>query len=64
VLSVEANNTYFIVFGLIRSGLEPKICHTRDEHANHYTADAVHNKYEKRRNTVRNDKYISERGEP
>ena len=31
----------FIVFGLIRSGLEPMIYRTRGEHANHYTTDAV-----------------------
>ena len=37
----EATNTNFIVFGLIRSGLEPKIYHTRGEHANHYTTDAI-----------------------
>ena len=33
VLSGEATNTNFMVFGLTRSGLEPTIYHTRDEHA-------------------------------
>ena len=37
----EATNTNFIVFGLIRPGLEPTIYHTRGEHANHYAIDAV-----------------------
>jgi hypothetical protein len=40
--SGEALNTNFIVFGLTRSELEPTIYHTRGEHANHYTTDAVH----------------------
>jgi hypothetical protein len=30
-----------IVFGLTRSGLEPTIYHTRDEHTNHYATDAA-----------------------
>jgi hypothetical protein len=33
VLSREATNTNFIVFGLIQPGLEPTIYHTRGEHA-------------------------------
>jgi hypothetical protein len=37
----EATNTNFIVFGLIRLGLEPTIYHTRGEHASHYNTDAV-----------------------
>jgi hypothetical protein len=37
MLSGEATNTNFIVFGLTRSGLEPTIYCTRGEHANHYT---------------------------
>ena len=37
----EATDTNFIVFGLTRPGLEPTIYHTRGEHANHYTTDAV-----------------------
>ena len=37
----KATNTNFIVFGLTRSGLEPTIYCTQDEHANHYTTDAV-----------------------
>jgi hypothetical protein len=41
VLSREATNTIFLVFGLTRPGLEPTIYPTRDEHANHDTTDAV-----------------------
>jgi hypothetical protein len=41
MLSEEATNTNFIVFGLTRSGLEPTIYHTRFEHANNYTTDTV-----------------------
>jgi hypothetical protein len=41
MLSGEATNTNFIVFGLTRSGLEPTIYRTRGEHANHCTTDAV-----------------------
>ena len=41
MLSGEATNTNFIVFGLTRSGLEPTIYCTRGEHANHYTTNAV-----------------------
>ena len=41
MLSREATNTNFIVFGLIQPGLEPTIYHTRGEHADHYTTDAV-----------------------
>ena len=41
VLSGEATNTNFIVFGLIRPEFEPPIYRTRGEHANHYTTDAV-----------------------
>ena len=41
MLSREAINTKFIVFGLTRWGLEPMIYRTRGEHANHYTTDAV-----------------------
>jgi hypothetical protein len=37
----EATNTNFIVFGLIRSGLEPTSYHTQSEYANHYITDAV-----------------------
>jgi len=43
VLSEEATNTSFIVFGLTRSVFEPRIYRTRGEHANHYTTDAVKN---------------------
>ena len=41
MLSEEATNTIFIVFGLTWSGLEPTIYRTRDEQANHYTTDAA-----------------------
>jgi hypothetical protein len=41
VLSGEATNTNFVVFDLTRSGLEPTIYRTRDEHVNHYTTDAI-----------------------
>jgi hypothetical protein len=41
MLSGEATNTNFIVFGLTQPGLEPTIYHTRGEHANHYTTDAI-----------------------
>jgi hypothetical protein len=44
VLSGEATNTNFIVFGLTRPGIDPTIYRTRDEHANHYTTDAVSRK--------------------
>ena len=37
VLSGEAANTNFIVFGLTQPGLEPTIYHTRGMHANRYT---------------------------
>ena len=41
MLSGEATNTNFIVFGLIWPGLEPTIYHTRGEHTNNYATDAV-----------------------
>jgi hypothetical protein len=41
MLSGEATNTNFIVFGLTQLGLESTIYRTRGEHANHYTTDAV-----------------------
>ena len=41
VLSGEATNTNFIVFGLTRTGLESTIYRTRGDHANHYATDAV-----------------------
>ena len=41
VLSGEATNTNFIVFGLTRPGLEPTIYRTRGEHDNYYATDAV-----------------------
>jgi hypothetical protein len=41
VLSGEATNSNFTVFILIRSGVKPTIYYTRDEHAKHYTTDAV-----------------------
>ena len=41
MLSGEATNTNFMVFGLTRLGLGPTIYRTRDEHANHYATDAL-----------------------
>jgi hypothetical protein len=41
MLSGEATNTNFIVFGLTRPELKPTIYCTRGEHANHYITDAV-----------------------
>jgi hypothetical protein len=41
MLSGEATNTNFIVFGLTQPGLEPTIYHTRGEHARHYATDVV-----------------------
>jgi hypothetical protein len=41
VLSGEATNNNFIVFGLTRLVLDPKIYHTQGEHPNHYATDAV-----------------------
>jgi hypothetical protein len=37
----EATNTNFIVFGLIRPGLEPTIYCSKDGYANHYPTDAA-----------------------
>ena len=31
----------FVIFGLTRSGLQTRIYHTRGDHVNHYTTDAV-----------------------
>ena len=45
MISGEATNTNFKVFGLTRLGLESTIYRTQDEHANHYTTDAVNSKY-------------------
>jgi hypothetical protein len=39
MLSREATNINFIVFGLTQSGFEPTIYRTRDEYANYYTTD-------------------------
>ena len=41
MLSREATNTNFIVFGLIRPGLEPTIYCSKDGYANHYPTDAA-----------------------
>jgi len=41
VLSGEATNTNFIVFGLTRPELKPTIYRTWDKHTNHYTTDVV-----------------------
>jgi hypothetical protein len=40
VLSGEATNTNFIVFGFTQPGLELTIYRDRGEHANHYVTDA------------------------
>jgi hypothetical protein len=42
VLSGEATNTNFIIFGLTRSGLVYPIYRTQGEQANHYTTDEVY----------------------
>ena len=42
MLSGNAANTDFIVFGLIRPGLEPMIYHAQGEHGDHYAKDAVY----------------------
>ena len=42
MLCEEVTNTNFIVFGLTRSGLDPKIYLPRGEHASHYTTDVVY----------------------
>jgi hypothetical protein len=42
MLSGEATNANFIVFGMTRPGLEPAIYRTRDEHATYYATDAVY----------------------
>jgi hypothetical protein len=39
LLSGEATNINFIVFGLTSSGLGSTIYRTRGEHGNHYTSD-------------------------
>jgi hypothetical protein len=41
MLSGEATNTNFIIFGLARPGLETTIYRTQGEHDNHYATDAV-----------------------
>ena len=41
MLSGEATNTKFIVFGLTRSGLESTIYRTQGEYANNNTTDEV-----------------------
>ena len=41
MISGEATNTNFIVFGLTQPGLKSTIYRTRGEHANHYATDAV-----------------------
>jgi hypothetical protein len=41
MLSGEVANTNFIIFSLMRSGIEPTIYCTRGQHSNHYTSDAV-----------------------
>jgi hypothetical protein len=44
MLSGEATNTNFTIFGLTRTGLEPTIYRTRGKHADHYTTDVVFEK--------------------
>jgi hypothetical protein len=41
MLTEEAANINCIVFGLTRTGFEHIICHTRCEHANNYTIEAM-----------------------
>ena len=41
MLSREATNTNFLVFGVTRPGLKSRIYHTRGKHANHYVTDVV-----------------------
>jgi hypothetical protein len=41
VLSGEATNTNFIVFGMTGPGLKPTIYRSRGEHVDHYTTDGV-----------------------
>ena len=41
MLSEDATNTNFTVYGLTRSGLDPTIFLTRGQHANHYPIDEV-----------------------
>jgi len=42
MLSGEATNTNFIVYGLTQPALETTTYHTRGEHANHYATDAIY----------------------
>jgi hypothetical protein len=41
MISGEATDTNFTVFGLTQPGLKPTIYHTRSEHANPYATDAA-----------------------
>lgn len=41
MLSGEATDAYFIVFGLTRLALEPTIYPTRPENANHYKTNVI-----------------------
>jgi hypothetical protein len=41
MLSGEATNTNFIVFGLTQPGIEPMIYCTRGKYANHYATEVV-----------------------
>jgi hypothetical protein len=41
LFSGEATNTYIIIFGLTRSGIESTTYGTRGEHDNNYTTDIV-----------------------
>jgi len=41
VLSGQAANIYFIIFGLIQPELVPTIYHTLEKHTNHYTTSGL-----------------------
>jgi len=41
MLSREATNTNFIVFGLTQQGLVAMTCHTSFKHSKHYISNAV-----------------------
>ena len=41
MLSEEATNTNFVVFGVTSLRIEPAIYYTWGEQANHYTTDAI-----------------------
>ena len=49
MLSGEATNTNFIVFGFTQPGLELTIYRDRGEHANHYVTDAFEHAMKERK---------------